>query len=170
MDLDLSAIQTLGTSFKTLVDIAKGIREAKSATEQESKVTELQAALLGAQSLALSATNAQFELHNKVRELEEQLKAANDWGEQESRYSLVCPWGNSAQVYALKKASASEGEAPHFLCTNCFHNKKRTILNPTEGNYLMSLACPSCKATLYLNRPHLEPPQYAEEYKTKSQG
>ena len=169
MDLDLSAIQTLGTSFKTLVDIAKGIREAKSATEQESKVTELQAALLGAQSLALSATNAQFELQQKVRELEEQLKATNVWGEQESRYSLVSPWANIGQAYALKK-SAAEGEAPHFLCTNCFHNKKRTILNPTEGNYLMSLACPSCKATLYLNRPHLEPPQYAEEYKTKSQG
>ena len=79
MDWDLSAIQTLGTSLKTVVEIVKGIREAKSTTETESKVVELQAVLLRTQNLALSATNAQFELQNKVRELEEQLKAANEW-------------------------------------------------------------------------------------------
>ena len=80
MELDLSAIQTLGTSLKTVLDIVKGIREAKSTTETESKVGELQAALLETQILALSATNAQVELQKDVRELEEQLKAANDWG------------------------------------------------------------------------------------------
>ena len=163
MDFDPLAIQTLGASLKTVVDIAKGIREAKSTAETEIKVTDLQAALLGAQSLALSATNAQFELHNKVRELEEQLKAANDWGEQESRYSLVCPWGNSAQVYALKRASTSEGEAPHFLCSNCFHNKKRVILNPMNRDGWILLACPSCKATIETGYRGIGSPKYAEE-------
>ena len=47
MDFDPLAIQTLGASLKTIVDIAKGIREAKSTAETESKVTALQAALLG---------------------------------------------------------------------------------------------------------------------------
>ena len=147
MDFDPLAIQTLGASLKTVVDIAKGIREAKSTAETESKVTDLQAALLGAQSLALSATNAQFELQNKVRELEEQLKAANEWGEQESRYLLVCPRRGAAQVYALKE-SVSEGEPPHFLCPNCFHRKEKAILNPMYQDGEVLSACSSCAARI----------------------
>ena len=45
MDWDSSSFQTLGTSLKAALDIVKGIREAKSATETERKVIELQAAL-----------------------------------------------------------------------------------------------------------------------------
>ena len=175
MELDLSAIQTLGTSLKTVLDIVKGIREAKSTTETESKVGELQAALLETQILALSATNAQVELQKDVRELEEQLKAANDWGAQENRYTLVCPWRevSAGQVYALKK-SASEGEPSHFVCTNCFHRRKKVILNPviTDSNNHVLVVCPSCKATVetgYRGR-NLPLTQYAEEYETRGEG
>ena len=168
MDFDLSAIQTLGTSLKAALDIAKGIREAKSSTETESKVTELQAALLETQILAISATNAQVELQKKVGELEEQLKAANEWGEQESRYALVSPWRSPAQVYALKEESASEEEAPHFLCPHCFHNRKRVILNPTKPDHRTSVVCPSCTATVYTDERWPAAAKYAEEYKTRN--
>ena len=168
MDWDLSAFQTLGTSLKTALDIVKGIREAKSATETESKVAELQAALLDTQILAISATNAQVELQKKVGELEEQLKAANEWGGQEGRYSLVCPWRGSAQVYALKE-SVSEGEPPHFLCPNCFHRKEKAILNPMHQDGHILSACSSCTARIdtgYRGR-EAGSPQYAEKYENR---
>ena len=123
---------------------------------------KLQSALMAAQNSAMSATTAQLELQEKVRTLEEQLRAANEWGDQESRYSLVCPWQSSAQVYALKR-SASEGKDPHFLCSNCFHNKRKVILNPsTKGGWTL-LACPSCRATMDTGYRRIGPPQYAEE-------
>ena len=157
-------IQAVITSLKAAADISKSILKIKSMTEIQDKIAELQDALLKAQNSAISATNAQLDLQEKVRKLEEQLKAANDWGDQKRRYSLATPWGGAAQVYALKR-SVSGGEEPHFLCANCFHNKRRVILNPTQrGNGWVLMACPSCKATLETGYREIESPKYAEEY------
>ena len=167
--MDFAAIQTLGTALVSVVDIVKGIREAKPGTDADSKMAELMTALLGAQGLALKAMNAQVELQKKVDGLEAQLKAVDDWGEQEFRYSLVCPWGNSAQVRALNRESASEGESPHFLCANCFLKRKRSMLNPakgdqTKGDHRLSLICSSCNAAVYTDKRFLKSPLYSEEY------
>ena len=156
--MDLSTI----TSLKAAFDISKSILEIKSTTEIQDKVIKLQSALMEAQNSAMSATTAQLELQEKVRTLEEQLRAANEWGDQESRYSLVCPWRGSAQVYALKR-SASEGKDPHFLCSNCFHNKRKVILNPSRKEGWTLMACPSCRATMDTGYRRIGPPQYAEE-------
>ena len=156
--MDLSTI----TSLKAAFDISKSILEIKSTTEIQDKVIKLQSALMEAQNSAMSATTAQLELQEKVRTLEEQLRAANEWGDQESRYSLVCPWQGSAQVYALKR-SASEGEGPHFLCSNCFHNKRKVILNPSRKEARTLMACPSCSATMDTGYRRIGPPKYAEE-------
>ena len=162
--MDLSAIQAALMSLKAATDISKSILDINSTIEIQGKVIELQAALLEAQTSAISATTAQIELQEKVRKLEEKIKSANEWGDQESRYSLVCLWGGPAQVYALKKLD-SEGENPHFLCSNCFHNKRKVILNPmTIGTGWIFLACPSCKASIETGLRRIEPPHYAEEY------
>ena len=150
--MDLSTI----TSLKAAFDISKSILEIKSTTEIQDKVIKLQSALMEAQNSAL-------ELQEKVRTLEEQLRAANEWGDQESRYSLVCPWQGPAQAYALKR-SASEGQGPHFLCSNCFHNKRKVILNPSRKDGWILMACPSCRATIDTGYRSIgRPPQYAEE-------
>ena len=161
--MDLLAIQAAVTSLKSATEISKSILEIKSTTEIQGKVIELQAALLEAQTSAISATTAHLELLEKVRNLEDQLKAANEWGDQKNRYSLVCPWENAAQVYALKR-SVSGGDEPHFLCPNCFHNKRSVILNPMKRNHWTVLTCPSCKATAETGYREIGPPQYAEEY------
>ena len=160
--MDLSAIQAALTSLKAATDISKSIFDINSAIEIQDKVIELQAALLKAQTSAISATTAQFELQEKVRKLEEQIKSTDEWGDQERRYSLVCPWKGPAQVYALKK-SDSEGEEPHFLCTNCFHIKRKVILNPKIIGSRMLLICPSCKATNETRFRGIGRPHYAEE-------
>ena len=160
----MSAIQAALTSLKAATDISKSIFDINSAIEIQDKVIELQAALLKAQTSAISATTAQFELQEKVRKLEEtdKIRPMNG-GDQERRYSLVCPWKGPAQVYALKK-SDSEGEEPHFLCSNCFHNKRKVILNPMKRDGWMLMACPSCKATIDTGYRGVGPPQYSEKY------
>jgi hypothetical protein len=161
--MDVTAIQGLIASLKTAADIAKTIFDLKSTAEVQGKVIEIQSALLAAQNSALSATTAQFELQERVRELEAQQKASTDWDVQKVRYALVAPWGGAAQVYALKE-SHSEGEKPHFVCTNCFHNRKRIILNPMsnkEGWLLM--VCPTCKGSLETGYRGVGPAEYAEK-------
>ena len=163
--MDITAIQSAITSLKVGMDLIKGIRETENANEVPGKVIELQAALWEAHNNAISATTAQFELLDRVRALEEQLKAFNDWDEQGPRYTLVYPWQDAAQVYALRKAS-SDGEVAHFLCSNCFHERHRVILNQviTTANRYVSLVCPSCKASIDSIFRSIGSPNYAEEY------
>ena len=166
--MDITAIQAAITGLKVATGLTKGILETKIEIEIQGKVIELQTALLEVHTNAISATTAQFELLERVRTLEEQLKAFNDWDEQGPRYALVCPWeGNVAQVYALRKAS-SAGEVAHFLCPNCFHKRQRVILNPVfvTANRWVSLACPSCKASIDTNWRAIGAHKYAEEYES----
>lgn len=64
--MNLTAIQAAITSLKIASKITKNILETKSITEVQSKVIELQTALLEAQDCALSATSAQFELQENL--------------------------------------------------------------------------------------------------------
>lgn len=160
--MDFSAIQGMMASLKAATDISKALFELKVTSEVQGKVIELQSALMSAQSSALEATNAQYSLQERVRELESQLRSFQDWGDQEKRYALVSPWKGPAQVYALKKESASE-ERAHYLCTNCFHARKRIILNPTNKDGWVYLACPSCKSSISTGYRGIGAPKYADD-------
>lgn len=161
--MELSDIQTAIASLKAAAEISKSILKLKSNAEIREKVLELQAALLEAQNSALSATTSQFELQERVRGLEDELRSINRWNEEEKRYKLVCPWGGVAQVYALRRSEA-DGNQAHFLCSNCFHERKRVILLPTRRGSWIVMSCPSCKASLETGYRGLGPPQYAEDY------
>ena len=164
--MDLTAIQSALSSLKTAADISKTFVEIKSEAEIQSKVISLQNALLDAQNNAISATTAQIEMQEKIRELETRLNDIVDWEVQKKRYLLVNPWKGHAQAYALKRSHADK-EIAHLLCTNCFHESKRAILNPTEKNSRILMACPSCKAVLDTGYVGLGPsgqPRFAEDY------
>jgi hypothetical protein len=160
--MDLGAIQGMMVSLKAATEVSKAIFDLKVAGEVQSKVIDLQSALLAAQGSALEAVNSQYALLERIRELEAQIKDLQDWGAQEQRYALVCPWRGPAQVYALK-GSAAAGEQPHYLCTNCFHNKKRVILNPTTKEGWVSLVCPACKSSVATGYRGIGAPKFAEE-------
>jgi phage FluMu protein Com len=160
--MDVTAVQAMMGSLKVATDIAKAIFDLKSNAEIQSKVIDIQRALLAAQSSALEATSAQFDLQERVRDLESQLKSFDDWDKQEQRYVLVCPWRGAAQVYALKLSHAL-GEEPHYLCTHCFHNRKRVILNPASKDGYVSMTCPACKSITSTGYRAISAPQYAED-------
>lgn len=101
-------------------------------------------------------------MQERIRELEYQLKGVGDWGKQEQRYALASPWRGVAQVYALKMANAL-GEEPHYLCTNCFHNRKRVILNPQPKDGWAYMTCPACKSTTSTGYRGIGAPKYAED-------
>jgi hypothetical protein len=162
--MDVTAIQAMVGSLKVATDITKAIFDLKNTADIQSKVIDIQRALLAAQSSALEATNAQFALQERIRELESQLKSIGDWGEQERRYALVSPWRGAAQVYAVRTAYA-QGEEPHYLCTNCFHIRKRVILNPQPKEGWIYMNCPTCKSSTSTGYRGIGTPKYAEEIK-----
>jgi len=160
--MDTSAAQAMIGSLRTATDISKALLDPTSHSDIHGRVIELQKALLAALDNAMEATNAQFTLQVRIRELEAQIEGYEDWAKQKVRYTLANPWSGPAQVYALRR-SHSEGEVAHYLCTHCFQNKKRVILNPLSANSWMSMTCPACKATTPTSLRSLGKPRYAED-------
>lgn len=163
--MDISAIQAAIGSLKVASDISRSFLQLKSMAEVQGKVIELQNALLDAQNSALSATSAQFELIERVRALEAQLRDRGNWESQRVRYSLVHPWRGAGQAYASKQEAAGD-EKPHLLCANCFMNSRRTVLNPMSAGISVQMVCPACKGTIDTGFRAIGPAKYAEEYLT----
>lgn len=164
--MDLSAIQGAIVSLKAATDISSALLGMKVTGEVQTKVIELQTALLAAQNAALSATAAQFELQEKVRGLEAQLQTKNDWDVIRARYRLVSPWGGAAQAYSLLR-EAADGDAPHLACAACFHNRRIAILNPiTNREGWVQMVCPVCKSTMDTGYRGIGGPRFAEDYET----
>lgn len=161
--MDLAAIQGAISSLKLAADISRSMMDMKNMADVQGKVILLQSALLEAQNAALSATAAQFELQEKIRLLEAQLKDKGDWDTEKGRYLLVAPWHGPAQVYALRREDA-KGEQPHYVCPSCYHSGKKKIMNPIKKNGgWIQMVCPSCKAEMDTGFRGVGAPKYAEE-------
>lgn len=141
--------------YKDIVDLLK-----------KGSTIEAQEQIMSLREGALELQEENQELKEKIRILDAELKKTESWNVEKNRYMLVNPWRGPAQVYALKE-SESNGELPHFICTNCFHNSRKTILSPTQikGNAIMM--CPQCKASLDTGYSMVGAAQYAEQVANK---
>lgn len=149
--MDLAMLQGAIGGLKTAADIAVGLSNLKTMAEVQGKAVELQQVILAAQSSALAAQSSQFELVQRIRDLEKEVAEAKAWNEQKQRYALVPVW-EGAVAYALKRES-SASEPPHWICTHCYEDGRRSILNdktlyPTKGPHQLVLECPRCKSQL----------------------
>lgn len=118
----------------------------RDTAQVQSKVIELQQAILNAQSGALDAKTEQGDLLDRLRKAEAELAALQSWDEERSRYSLR-DYGNQTFAYELIPAKAHEGEPSHRLCPRCFEARKKSILQFQYENfgvkYFRCLECSS---------------------------
>ena len=159
--MDMAMIQGTISGLKIAGDIAKGLLELKSISDVQGKVIELQSAILSAQSSALSANADQAAMVDEVRQLKEEITRVKAWEAQKQRYQLQSIWDGLAVVYALKE-SVSSSEPPHWICTKCYEDGARMILQPRRGkdNFGM-LVCPSCKCEVHSHHRYPGNPEYA---------
>jgi hypothetical protein len=113
------------SALKTAFDIAKGLKDIDDAARRNAAVIELQ-------NKILSAQQEQFAMAERVRGLENQLAAFEDWNSEKKRYEMA-DFGGGTLAYKLKPNMAN-GEPPHRLCSACYQNRKKGILQPTGIN------------------------------------
>lgn len=145
--MDITLIQGTISGLKLASDIAKSFLELKSISDVQGKVIELQSAILSAQSSALAANSDQAAMVEEIRTLKEEIARVIAWDAQKSRYKLTAPWSGSV-VYALKE-SMKESEPPHLICTKCYEDGRKSILNPlilTDAR--VAYTCPICKSQI----------------------
>ena len=160
--MDMTLIQGTVSGLKLASDIAKSFLELKSLTDVQGKVIELQSAILSAQSSALAANSDQAAMVEQIRTLKEEIASVKAWETQKQRYKLANPW-SGAVVYSLKESMAN-GEPAHWICTSCYENGRKSILNPIkskDGDFL--LVCPVCKSQIQSPWRNAAHPEYAPE-------
>lgn len=139
----VSEILTGLGAFKAMLDLAKGLKDVSDATARNAVAIELQEKIL-------SAHAQQMTLVERVSELEEEVAHLKAWDAEKERYELTKVGDSSALVYTLKEGVESP-EHPHQLCTNCFTDGKKSILQ--EEIHAVGrahvLVCHRCGSELY---------------------
>ena len=122
----VGAVTAVFGSLKSGLELLKGLRELKGSPEDVSKIMEVQAAILGAQSAALTAQAEHFALLAEVRELREALSRSQAWESDKARYILT-RFGQDTYAYSIK-SDCLNGEPEHLLCPTCFEQRRKSIL------------------------------------------
>ena len=142
----MSLITGTISGLKAAVDITKTLLEIKQFSDVSGKILELQNVILAAQNSAIKANSAQSEMIEEIRHLKEEMAHIKSWETEKQRYQLTSPWKGTV-VYSLKK-SMSNGEPPHWICSNCYDNGAKSILTQQlEGNAIVSFFCPKCETS-----------------------
>jgi len=130
-------------AFKAMFDMAKALKDMDVAATRNAAVIELQEVILATQA-------QQTTLANRVSELEEEVRRFETWEAEKQRYELK-DVGDGAVAYMLKP-NARGPEPPHWLCPNCYQDRKL-------GHYQRAgqqgrdhvFKCTSCKEHLRTN-------------------
>ena len=162
--MDMSLIQGVVFGLKTAGDIAKGFLKLKTLSEVQGKVIELQSVILYAQQSAIAAQSDQFAMLEELRALKERISQMKAWDEEKGRYKLDSAWpGSPILVYKLKK-SMQATEKAHWICTKCYDDGKRSILQPQQDKaHWVTLFCATCKSDIHTRLRGIGAPDYAPE-------
>jgi hypothetical protein len=166
----IAELVTAANSLKIAGQIAIGLMNLKTTTEVQAKAIELNQLILSAQTELFAANAAQTSLIDEVRELKGEIARMKNWEAEKQRYELAAPFPG-CMVYALKR-SMSNGQPPHYLCTNCYQKGQPSILQARgqSGPVALRFAAyccpnPNCKSEAVTRYTNVTAPQYFEDIK-----
>ena len=155
---------TVFAGLRTINEIVKALISTKSDSERQNKTVELKDTINAILSNAIIVQSEQSKIQEENRTLKEEIARMKQWEAEKKRYKLVRVFDGSV-VYALRK-DMSNGEIAHYICTCCYENGNRSILNPIpdkDENGFVVFFCPSCKAKVSTRFRGGVSPKYAEE-------
>jgi formylmethanofuran dehydrogenase subunit E len=134
-----SEISAAVASAKAALDIAKASHGLTNYNELVSAVSEVNAKLMDATTVALASLEKQTALTSEIAELKEKLREVENWEGQMKRYALF-QFPTGALAYALQPGM-EQNQPLHYLCASCVDKKQKSTLQPHDGK----LYCIVCK-------------------------
>jgi DNA-directed RNA polymerase subunit RPC12/RpoP len=141
--MPLSEITTAIASIKTASDIAKTLLAMNKDAAINEKATELYGIIFSLHKDLLTLQSEYSALLKLKGDLEEQLNQFNIWSKTESQYKLL---EASKGIFVRVSINSSQTQEPiHWLCTNCWEDKKKSIYQFTaESSTHTMYRCPRC--------------------------
>jgi hypothetical protein len=149
----LLAISTAISSAKTAFDLAKGISSINTTLEMNQKTIELQ-------SIILSLQQSLIEVQQAFVVIEKKLAEHNEWEDISKRYNLIEP-APGKYIYSLRNEYESKDNPNHWLCPNCYKDKKPSIMQTYKKDQYWHLSkCPSCNFNISIKLADEPPIQF----------
>ncbi len=153
--MDIASITATISGLKTIGDIVNSLLDAKTGSAIDTAVRELNSHLISVQREALAANSAQFAMLEEIRNLKKEIADLKDWETDMQRYQLTKLWDTGGVAYAVKK-SMCNAEPPHLICTKCYTDRRKSILNPQQNMHRAMLVCPKCNSKIHTDYSSLE--------------
>ena len=134
-------VSDIGKTAKRLADTREEVKVNEVAIQLQGIVLDLQTEMMMVQSNYQNVLGAN-------EDLKKQLVQHEQWEKDKERYELKFV-GNATFVYSLKPG-IDPIQPHHWLCTNCYKDGKKSILQRLDRGAPM-MFCPSCKTEI---RPH----------------
>jgi hypothetical protein len=143
--MDITTVSSFISSIDAAFKMIESILGVTKETGAQNKMIELRNMIMSLQSQAFSMNVQYSKLLNAKNELEKEIVKYQEWQKTKEKYELKCV-SEGTFVYC-SKSSGNLQEPDHWLCTNCYKDKKESILqravNPaTPAIYI----CPECKS------------------------
>lgn len=131
--------------MKAASELAKALFDSKVDAAAKDQILEMRGLIASSLDAVITAKEELQAARDAEREATNKLVSYENWLNEKARYKLTTPAGGLT-VYALKEAQ-SDGEPPHYLCTNCYQSAKKSILHGARANGFAAWICPSCITT-----------------------
>jgi len=155
------------SSIKTAIDITKIIGDTVKDNFLKSKTRELTQSIIDAQSHILTMQAEHQKMLQSNHEIAQKLIELESWEKEKAKYKLI-EISKRVVVYAFD--SSQDPTIPsHYICKNCYNDKKASILDPVyihnEGS---RYSCPRCKTefSTHVDAPSVGSymPDYDDEF------
>ncbi len=109
-------------AFKTMFDIAKSLKDMDDTVRRNAAIADLGEQIISAQTRYTIAVE-------QIRDLEEKLRNLETWKREKEGYELKAL---QVDVFAyMLKPSERGSKPPHWLCANCYEDRKKSIFQWT---------------------------------------
>lgn len=134
-------------SLKTALALAQAGKDAIDQAAMANALYDLQSRLMETQNAALKAMEENAQLAQRVRELEMEARAIDDWKAEAARYELVTVADGIVALMEIGNTARLRDAVK--LCANCFSERKMSILQLQPGEQRQhALCCARCKSRL----------------------
>ena len=151
-------VSAVTTAVAHAISAAKILIDARDQSKRADAQMEFTQTLIEVQEKSLSLIQSNQELLVTNESLKQQLADNEKWEQEQTRYVLENV-GNGATVYSLDPEKAS-GQPLHWLCPNCFEDRKKSMLQrtgKTDGILASVFKCNRCKSEVIAQRAHPSP-------------
>ncbi len=139
--------------LKNLRDMIAAMKDSSEKSKLSGSIEDAQIKFIDLQRRLIESQESEATAKERARTAEHKCVELEEFAHEAERYSLK-ELSPGFLVYAMKDG-AEETDPPHYLCTNCFSNHKKSIIQRSEISDAMTTfqqfmyECPACKTKVH---------------------